>query len=644
MEQQRPALTLPQLVGAAERLARRVGRDDHRDWMNAVEDAHDRLAHGPFRARPLRTFRQRDGKRRLLVRVAPDDRIVHECLRPLLQGQLEQRLPDAVHGYRPGRSIHTAAAALHRHLVGGCSSVLCTDVAAFFPSLTWEVVRESLEGLLEPRLAELALELLMAPMLIDGHLEHRDRGIPLGCPLSPAVSNACLLPVDRALEEGGVQHVRYGDDIVLAARDDGALAVAGAKLADLLGRLGLATAEDKTRRFDPSVEPVCWLGLVVSPSGVFEPVARAKLTPRAPNETPGVGSGGSGAHPNRRLQTLYVVTPGTYLRVRSGLVQAVRDGEVHREIPLHRLDRVLMLATGAFSSGFVSACVERRIPVLFFIYKGRAFGSLVSGSLANPLRLRAQYALLTDPATRMELARSVFTAKLQAMLRRLERRRGEGRLRGHLRKLLQRGAAASRVDPLRGLEGAATRAWFAAVGRRLAGSAFVFEGRNRRPPRDPFNSLLSFSYSLLVAEMQTGLLAHGLDPHAGVLHELRRSSPSLAFDLVDPYRPLFGDSFAVGLVNRGQVRVDGFEHRRGGAVYMNPRTRDVVLEAFETFMTRPPGGAAQLSPRNVLDLAARRMLAVVLGQRPDLELPLSTAAGVEEERDDVEAESVRGGL
>ena len=253
--------------------------------------------------------------------------------------------------------------------------------------------------------------------------------------------------------------------------------------------------------------------------------------------------------------------------------------------------------------------------------KGRAFGSLVTGGMPNPLRLRAQYDLYASPVRRLGFARDILTAKLTAMCRKVQRRSGRSCDAARSLTSLQSSMAnATSVEQLLGFEGAATRAYYAAVATWIQSEGFAFQGRSHRPPKDPVNSLLSFIYSVIFGEMQTALLAHGLDPYPGVLHELHRNHPALASDLIEPYRSAVADPFVLMLVNRGDVRPDGFETRKNGGVYMNAETRHLVIDRWERYIRA--GEDPLRRPIALLEGAVAAMLAVVLGESERLVLPL----------------------
>lgn len=628
-------LSLQQLVGAAERLrAARAERLDDEDLLAEIERARSRLASVPFVPDPLHGFVSHEGgKERVLASPSVGDRIVEEALRPLLEQALEPLLTTAVHSWRPGRSTWTAALALKDALAAGESHVLACDVASYFDSIDRARLHATV-GALAPSAADLVLALVSAPIRIGGELRVSERGIPLGRPLSPLLANAYLVPLDQAMAAvPSSTYLRYGDDLLVAAASPHALAHAEDVLRESLASLELAIRPEKTRRLRYDGAPIEHLGHLVDATGVWERVEGTRLTRIVTRSAQRVAEAeaaraldlepGPARVAAPRTHTVYVTEPGLFLTVKQGLLIAQRGKEITLEVALHRVDRILVMAGVSLSSALVSACIADRITIVFFVGKGRAFGSLVGSGMPNPLRLRSQYDLVSRPERRSAIARDVVLAKIAAMRRRLINVKDAAAVREELTAIEERIPEGADPTVLRGHEGAATRAYYRGLAMRIREPAFAFTERSRQPPRDPINSLMSFAYSLLFFEMQTALLAHGLDPHPALLHDLHRNHPALASDLIEPYRALVVDSFVLTLVNDRQVHAAGFETQGGGAVYMRDETRRTVLAAWEGFLMRPAGGAkGTMTPRGLIDAAALAMLSVVLGERERLELPL----------------------
>lgn len=591
-------LSYQELAGAAERLAVRAGSRRRLDWVAAVEDLRDRLAAAKFVPRPVHSRVIATGggqKQRVVSSLRVEDAVLAEALLARWRPLIEPTLLDSVHGYRKGRNTRTAAMALQEALRAGRHWLVFADVDDFFPSVDMKILRAELAALAPAALVDLTLSLLDPPLVAEDGSWKAGRGLPLGNALSPLLSNFYLAPVDRAMAELPVTYLRYGDDIVVAASDALARVKAEGMLERTLHDRHLRTKPSKTRHERASAGPSRYLGLLVDEGSIYEPVASKAPIVRAPPEfaLPGDASG--------RTRIVYVAESGLWLRVEQGRLLAKRGKELVKEIPLHRIDRIVVFGHCGLSSGFIAACVRERIQVLFVVQRGRAFGSLVTEGLANPLRLRAQYALLADTARRRKLAMELLTAKLDAMLLRLHGRTEDKaeldaltRLRhrlesGEVEFPAERPAIASpdveepdepSSNDLMGLEGAATAAYYRAFARRIRVPEFSFERRSKQPPRDRINSLLSFAYSLLYGEMQATLLAHGLDPMPAVLHELGRTHAALASDLIEPYRSLIADTFVLTFVNQRQAKADGFQTSPKGAVLMTTEARRGLLEAY----------------------------------------------------------------
>ncbi len=194
-----------------------------------------------------------------------------------------------------------------------------------------------------------------------------------------------------------------------------------------------------------------------------------------------------------------------------------------------------------------------------------------------------------------------------------------------LKRLAAQARAADSFSTLLGIEGTAARMYFGALPSMLVGPAEPFGvefsqlGRNRRPPLDPVNALLSFCYAMLTKDLVAVTLGVGLDPYLGVYHRSRYGRPSLALDLAEEFRPLIADSVVVGLLNNGEITASDFI-RRAGAVSLTTDGRRTALKAYErrldTEIQHPVFGY-KISYRRVLDVQARVLAAVLIGEIPE---------------------------
>lgn len=294
----------------------------------------------------------------------------------------------------------------------------------------------------------------------------------------------------------------------------------------------------------------------------------------------------------RVMNTLYVVSHRAKVSVsKRNLV--VKDPERGTQrVPIETVDGVVLLGVAQVSSQALELCVDKGVRVVSLRRNGRvrfSVGGCVSGNVH--LRLR-QYEVAADPEKRARLARRFVAGKLQNCRRMLERwawdasdpaRTAIVRHREAVESALRSLGGVTDGDRIRGIEGDASRRYFAGLGVHLSGEPVRFSARSRRPPRDPFNALLSFCYGLVEGEMMGALESVGLDPQLGFLHGPRSGRSSLALDLLEEFRPAHADRFCVRLVRRRQVGPGDFVYTPGGACYLSDEGRRTVLGAWELF-------------------------------------------------------------
>lgn len=326
---------------------------------------------------------------------------------------------------------------------------------------------------------------------------------------------------------------------------------------------------------------------------------------------------------------LYATSPGSRLSKRGARVVLLEDGTETASSRLIDVSHIAVLGNVNVGSALLRACFECGIPVLWFT-AGGWFSGFASGMPAKNVSVRMRQhraAALGSPA----LAGAFVSGKIRNC-RTLLRRHGGESVRHALAQLADLAKAAeaeSSLDSLLGIEGTAARIYFANFGSLLKRSGeaagFSIEDRNRRPPRDPVNALLSFMYALLVKDVTVAVLAAGLDPYVGVYHRPGFGRPSLALDLAEEFRPLVGDSTVMMALNNGEVNAGDFIMRAGG-VALTDRGRRKALAAYERRMTtelRHPLFRYRASYRRCLEIQARLLAAVLVGDAPAYR-PLTT--------------------
>lgn len=292
--------------------------------------------------------------------------------------------------------------------------------------------------------------------------------------------------------------------------------------------------------------------------------------------------------------TLYVTTQKSYL-AREGKNVLVRvQGQTRLRLPIHTVGSVVCFGNVMCSPFLLGLCGIMGVQVSFLTENGRFLARVHGPRSGNVLLRRAQHKATADPAVAAPFARAIIAAKIancRTVLQRAQRDHaaelgGHGNLDAAVRRLAMLVEELQQpldLDRVRGVEGEAAAAYFSVFDHLLVAqkAAFFLRDRNRRPPRDNMNALLSFIYSVLTNDVLSACESVGLDGQMGFLHADRPGRPSLALDLVEEFRPVVADRLALSLVNRQQVAASGFKQSESGAVQMNDETRKAVLVAYQ---------------------------------------------------------------
>lgn len=336
--------------------------------------------------------------------------------------------------------------------------------------------------------------------------------------------------------------------------------------------------------------------------------------------------------PPRRLlprdpaaRPLYVTDQGTTIGHRQGRVEVTRQGQTVKSVRLIDVSQVNVHGNVQVTTQLLRHLFGAEIPVCWFTYGGW-FEGIAEGLPSKHVELRRRQVALAHQGG-LDIARRLVEAKIRncrTLLMRNARQRPESVV-ASLKALAADALAAHSISSLLGTEGAAARVYFSGFpsmlrdDRRLPGGPFTFEGRNRRPPLDPVNCLLSYVYALLVKDLTAVAYGVGFDPYLGFYHRPRFGRPALALDLAEEFRPLLAESVVLNLVNNGEVKTSDFVVRAGG-VSLTADGRKVVLTAYERRLdteVRHPTFGYTVNYRRVLEVQARVLGAHLLGEIPE---------------------------
>lgn len=293
------------------------------------------------------------------------------------------------------------------------------------------------------------------------------------------------------------------------------------------------------------------------------------------------------------LNTLYVTSENSYLSLDGENVVVLEDKEEKGRVPLHNLEGIISFGYRGTSPALMGACAEKNISLCYLTPQGK-FLARVSGRVKGNVILREQqYASAKNEQISLEIAKNCILGKIYNARWVLERAVRDHALQidaDHVKKAsallkesLKNVQNCQSKEQLRGYEGEAASIYFSVFDQLILQQKkdFYFHGRNKRPPLDNTNALLSFIYTLLTNSITSALESVGLDPYVGYLHTERPGRVSLSLDLIEELRAILADRFVLTLINRKIVNSKGFSKKENGAVLMNDDLRKKVITEWQ---------------------------------------------------------------
>lgn len=290
------------------------------------------------------------------------------------------------------------------------------------------------------------------------------------------------------------------------------------------------------------------------------------------------------------LNTLYITTPESYLsKDGQNIVVSLHQQEVFR-IPVINVEGIVTFGYMGVSPGLMRLCTDNNVSITFLSPNGRFVSRIQGQTRGNVLLRKAQYALADDSNWTLHIAQLMIAGKIQNyrnILRRFLRDYGDNIDVENVAKSLdtfKRDVLRS-VDKsqLIGIEGMAANRYFEVLPHLIIqqGNSFPFTGRNRHPPKDAVNAMLSLAYTLITNDITSALETVGLDPYVGFLHTLRPGRASLALDMVEELRSYMGDRFVLSVINRRQISPQDFVIQGEKGVQLSDSGRRTFLKAWQ---------------------------------------------------------------
>lgn len=288
------------------------------------------------------------------------------------------------------------------------------------------------------------------------------------------------------------------------------------------------------------------------------------------------------------INTLYITRQGSYLHKERETIVIKNGKDKLAQFPALAIGNILCFGQVSVSPFLMGYCGEQGIGLAFYSEYGRFLARVQGKQSGNVLLRRTQYRWADESKKFVSIARLMLAAKIancrSVLMRELRNHGNNPKLLTAVEKLAisqRRVQHAKSVEEAMGMEGDAASTYFGVLNELLRSDDFTFGGRNRRPPTDPVNALMSFAYTLITHECASALQGVGLDPYVGFLHKDRPGRMSLALDLMEEFRAPWADRFILTLINRGQIKLKDFVTEASGAVRLTDDARKTFLTAWQ---------------------------------------------------------------
>lgn len=580
-----------------------------------------------------KTTLNREGKKpRNLVIPTVRDRVLHTAIAMIIQPLFESEFEPCSFGYRPQRSYIMAVDKVAEYRDKGLVWVVDADILSFFDTIVHTKLMSVVNHYITCHLlTDLIATALFEPQFSNNELVYgqaRGMGIPQGSPLSPMLANLYLDSFDEGIHKQGYQLIRYADDFIILTKNKKQAEDALQLTDSLLHTLQLALNQDKTQitSFD---DGFTFLGhnfindLILDEKSSLPRIAETseneavtdyfRQTTYAENSEDNTSCGNSEQSINSalsstisdaiwfnetkptttstdvklspRLKTLYVTNQGAFIS-KKGLRAVVKQGTtILSSIPFGTLDAIVLLGRIHMTTDALSHCMQHQIPVAIAT-RGGAFRGIVdsySGYLESLLRLQVQHT--ASVPRHLRIARRIVDAKINnswvVMKRRFRKRvltnddkKRLDKFTDLVRKTRNKIVKENSLNGLLGLEGAIAREYFALF-KLVVPDNWGFDNRNRQPPKDPVNVLLSLGYTVLFNHIHTFCKLQRVNPTFGYLHHGNDEQPSLVLDLMEEFRAPIVDSCVMTLVLSGKLSTDDF--------VQNEKRCDLLPDGYKRF-------------------------------------------------------------
>lgn len=317
------------------------------------------------------------------------------------------------------------------------------------------------------------------------------------------------------------------------------------------------------------------------------------------------------------MAVLYVKEQGAYIQKNGEVLSVTKNGKKLLDVPMIHVENVSMIGNVQITMQALHSLMERGVDVSYFSYSGKYLGHTAADASKNIFLRFEQYAFYLDTQKRLEMAKIIVDNKIQNQIALIKHHRWTGCEYDWKKDVEQmekhRMSLADKETPneVLGVEGICSHIYFCAFGEMLK-CDFTFHGRNRRPPKDPINVIISLAYTLLTKEVSNALDAESFEAYLGFLHGIRYGRKSLALDIIEEFRQPVVDRFVILLFNKRMIGKYDFEFPEDGTVILNEDGFRKFCTEYEKWMNGKNTASGEKSYRNIIRAQAAKLKKAIM--------------------------------
>ncbi len=584
--------------------------------LQQLKQTFDKIQQHQYRAPLLKgvLINKNDGGVRALAIPPFNDRVLQRALAQIIGPSLEQLFYPRSYGYRPGRSRINAKENIQYAWRNGYKWVYESDIEDFFDSVNLQRLKERLIALYDNDGAINAIiNWMSASVSFEGEVIERKNGLPQGSPLSPLLANLMLDDFDCDMRDAGFLLIRYADDFVVLCKSEQQAKQANLAAQASLSEHGFTLNKSKTQ-IKSMEQGFKYLGYLFVNDMALDiggkTPADKKLSPPAQSWLNNISArasekikpenisqilrhggpaktvhytGERGGERDTQGTLICLTGHNAIISCSSNQVHIHRDETLIYNLPWKSLQAILLFGNHHITTPAMQAALQASVPIHFSSQSGKYHGTLWNAQPAiySYQLWQQQTETFADADNALYGARQIVLARLIHIKETLRQRKINTHktcIEKNIRTLHQ----CQNLASLMGKEGSATKEYFRLL-KSILPAEFKFTGRNRRPPTDPFNALLSLGYTLLYGYTESIIRASGLLPWAGFYHQPRGKHACLASDLMEPFRHLV-ERTALRLINQQSLKIADFSYTATGACQLSTSSRKIYLLALsQTF-------------------------------------------------------------